>query len=247
MALYPAILVGSALFTLWLYGDSLGYGFMYDDPMDLPRAGGRSFLEIATSAGESSYYRPFVLLVWKALFLLPGFYDARLLHILVLAAQALAGWLVFLLGMRLANWVIARRAATWGERPGPRKRPIWPPSTGASSWKGPTLRWRGGSRAPIYAGTPATSAGRTTPSFSTCTTFRAGYPLADLFPIEYWRPDDWFVERRELSLPPELGPEQGPFAASIGIYSPKTGERLPAPLHRARLFGTAWSPWPALS
>ena len=104
-------LAGSALFTLWLHGDSLSYGFLYDDPMDLPRAGGRSFLEIMTSAGESSYYRPFILMVWKALFLLQGAYDARLLHMLVLAVHAFAGWLVFLLGMRLANWVIALMAA----------------------------------------------------------------------------------------------------------------------------------------
>lgn len=91
----------SAAVTALLYGGSLSYGFMFDDPLDLPRASGRSYLSIFTSASESSYYRPLILAVWKMLYDLLGRNDGTVLHLLVLVAHAMNAWLVYHIGSRL--------------------------------------------------------------------------------------------------------------------------------------------------
>lgn len=94
-------LVLSVILTALLYGNSLSYGFMFDDPLDLPRASGRSYLSILTSAGESTYYRPLILALWKALYDLFSRNDAPTLHVLVLLSHAANGVLVYLVGSRL--------------------------------------------------------------------------------------------------------------------------------------------------
>ncbi len=92
--------------TLWAYAPALTAGFMYDDPLDLPRATTRSVLDILTSPGSSSYYRPLPLLVWHALHALLGRNDPVLLHTLGLACHAVSGWLV----LQLASRLLDRRA-----------------------------------------------------------------------------------------------------------------------------------------
>jgi hypothetical protein len=71
--------------------------------MDLPRASGNSYLQILTSAGDSAYYRPMVLLIWKALFDLLGHHDPVVLHSLSLGLHAMNGFLVYLLGSRFGG------------------------------------------------------------------------------------------------------------------------------------------------
>ena len=89
--------------TLAVYFDSMSAGFMFDDPFDLRRASGRSFIQILTDAGEHSYFRPVPLIVWKLAHLLVGRHDPAILHALALAIHAANGWLVYQLGRRLMD------------------------------------------------------------------------------------------------------------------------------------------------
>ncbi len=89
--------------TLAVYFDSLYAGFMFDDPFDLRRASGRSFIQILTDAGEHSYFRPVTLIVWKIAEILVGRHDPTTLHALALATHAVNGWLVYQLGRRLMD------------------------------------------------------------------------------------------------------------------------------------------------
>jgi hypothetical protein len=88
-----------------LYAGALHAGFMFDDPLDLPRASGRSFVAIFTESEESFSYRPLTFAVWKLLFLLLGRHEPAVLHGLVLGLHALNGWLVYQLGRRLIGEV----------------------------------------------------------------------------------------------------------------------------------------------
>ena len=101
-----APLVVAALAIL-LYAPSLGFGFMYDDPLDLPRATDRAWIEVLTSAGATMYYRPLPLAIWRLLHDLVGHNDGRLLHALVIALHAANGVLVYVLGRRLYRDVAA--------------------------------------------------------------------------------------------------------------------------------------------
>ncbi len=101
----------SAAFTLWLYGDSPRYGLMLDDAMDLPRASGRGYLDLLTSAGDSSYYRPLLFLVWKALYDLLGRHDPAVLHGVGLLLHSFNGALVYALASRLAGRLAGAAAA----------------------------------------------------------------------------------------------------------------------------------------
>ena len=96
-----------AAIAIALYLPSLGYGFMYDDPLDLPRATDRAFLELLTSAGATMYYRPLPLVIWRFLHDLLGRNDGVALHALVVALHAANGALVYLLGRRLYRGVAA--------------------------------------------------------------------------------------------------------------------------------------------
>ncbi|MCL5959852.1 MAG: hypothetical protein M1358_11180 [Chloroflexi bacterium] len=107
--LVPVIL--ALALTALLYGVSVSYGFMYDDPFDLPRSSDRSYLDIFTSAGQSSYYRPLILALWKTLYGLLGGNNAPVLHALVLIAHATNGYLVYLLGKRLGGWTTGLMAS----------------------------------------------------------------------------------------------------------------------------------------
>jgi hypothetical protein len=99
VAVLPLLL--SAALTVALYAPALSSGFLYDDPLDLPRATNRSVLEILTDPGISTYYRPLPLLLWHALHALLGRNDPALLHGLALVCHAASGWLVYRLGTRL--------------------------------------------------------------------------------------------------------------------------------------------------
>jgi hypothetical protein len=93
--------LASAILTVIAYAPALTAGFMYDDPLDLPRATTRSIVDILTSPGASSYYRPLPLLIWHLLHALLGRNDPVLLHALSLVCHAVAGGLVYQLGSRL--------------------------------------------------------------------------------------------------------------------------------------------------
>ena len=96
-------LVLALVLTLFAYAGSLSAGFLYDDPLDLPRAGGRSLVEIFTSAGESGYFRPLSLTLWKISYELAGRYDPVVLRAWVVALHVLNGWLVYQLARRLVD------------------------------------------------------------------------------------------------------------------------------------------------
>jgi len=83
-ATWVAIAFGLGL-TWYLYWATLSTGFMFDDPLDLPRAM-RPLTQIFTDAGESSYYRPIVLVIWKAAYTVLHRHDPLILHALDLAA-----------------------------------------------------------------------------------------------------------------------------------------------------------------
>lgn len=101
-------LLGSILVVGLLYGQALGFSFLFDDTFDLPRVEGRSYLSLLTSSEGYSYYRPGPFLIWKLSHDVLGYYSAPLLHLLPLMFHALAGWLFYRLVSRLGagQWAI---------------------------------------------------------------------------------------------------------------------------------------------
>lgn len=97
----PVLMLGiSLVISFTLYGPVLDNAFVFDDPLDLTRGEGRSYLSLLTSSEGYSYYRPLPFLFWKLSRDLLGFYDHGLLHSLPIVAHALAGWLLFLIVRR---------------------------------------------------------------------------------------------------------------------------------------------------
>src|SRR4051794_15938840 len=84
-----------------LYGDALGYAFMYDDGIDLARGEQRSVLSLLTSGEGAFYYRPLPFLVWKGLYALLGRYDLFWFHLPPLLLHALNAYLVYRLARAL--------------------------------------------------------------------------------------------------------------------------------------------------
>ncbi|HET7034483.1 MAG TPA: hypothetical protein VFI42_02270, partial [Thermomicrobiaceae bacterium] len=100
-------LAGSSLVTLAVYGRALGFSYFFDDAYDLTRTESFGYWQILAHPFPGyAYYRPLSFIIWKALYQLTGRYDPVLLHLLPLAAHAVAGWLLFLLLRRLtgSNW-----------------------------------------------------------------------------------------------------------------------------------------------
>jgi hypothetical protein len=84
-----------------LYGDALGYAFMYDDGIDLARGEQRSVLSLLTSGEGAFYYRPLPFLIWKAMRALLGRYDPLWFHLPPLLLHALNAWLLYRLARAL--------------------------------------------------------------------------------------------------------------------------------------------------
>src|SRR5439155_5768931 len=80
-----------------VYGQALTFAFTFDDPLDLPRAEGRSVWSMLSSSEGYAYYRPIPFIIWKGLRALQGHYSQATLHGLTLAAHALGAWLLYLL------------------------------------------------------------------------------------------------------------------------------------------------------
>jgi hypothetical protein len=94
-----AALVTGLVFAL--YGDVLGYAFMYDDGIDLARGEDRSVWSLLTSAEGAFYYRPVPFLLWKAMHAVLGSYDPFWFHLPSLLLHALNAWLLYLLARAL--------------------------------------------------------------------------------------------------------------------------------------------------
>jgi hypothetical protein len=84
-----------------LYGDALGYAFMYDDGIDLARGEGRTLLSLLTSGEGAYYYRPLPFIIWKAMHGVLGRYDPFWFHLPPLLLHALNAWLVYRLARSL--------------------------------------------------------------------------------------------------------------------------------------------------
>ncbi len=97
-----ALLLCGALVAA-VYGPALGFAFTFDDPLDLPRAEGRSVWSLLRSSEGYAYYRPIPFIIWKALHAVQGYYSPAALHGLTLAAHALNGWLLYVLLRRLTG------------------------------------------------------------------------------------------------------------------------------------------------
>lgn len=93
----------SAAIVAVVYGQALRFAFTFDDPLDLPRAEGRSVWSLFSTSEGYAYYRPIPFVLWKGLHALQGRYSEATLHGLTLVAHALAGWLLYLLLRRLTN------------------------------------------------------------------------------------------------------------------------------------------------
>jgi hypothetical protein len=93
--------LGLAAAVFALYGDALGYAFMYDDGIDLARGEGRSVLSLLTSGEGAYYYRPLPFLIWKAMHGILGRYDHFWFHLPPLLLHALNAWLVYRLALNL--------------------------------------------------------------------------------------------------------------------------------------------------
>src|SRR4051812_17839428 len=102
--LWPVVVPLALLAAVWaLYGDALGYAFMYDDGIDLARGEQRSVLSLLTSGEGAYYYRPLPFLIWKGLYALLGRYEPFWYHLPPLLLHALNAWLLYRLarGLRL--------------------------------------------------------------------------------------------------------------------------------------------------
>jgi len=90
-----------ALLTAAVYGPALGFAFTFDDPLDLPRAEGRSVWSLFSSSEGYAYYRPIPFVIWKGLRVVQGRYSEATLHGLTLLCHVLAAWFLYLLLRRL--------------------------------------------------------------------------------------------------------------------------------------------------
>ncbi len=97
------LLLFATILTLLAYGQSINAGFMFDAPLDLPRATDRGLIAILTGAGASIYYRPIVLVIWHFCYLLLGRNDGVVLHGILLGIHVCNGFLVYQLGRRLVD------------------------------------------------------------------------------------------------------------------------------------------------
>ena len=102
LAPWAALLLCAALVAA-VYGQALGFAFTFDDPLDLPRAEGRSVWSLLSTSEGYAYYRPIPFILWKGLRALQGHYDKASLHGLTLLAHTLAAWLLYLLLRRLTG------------------------------------------------------------------------------------------------------------------------------------------------
>jgi hypothetical protein len=102
------VLLGSFGVVWLLYGDAIGFSFLFDDTIDLTRVEGRSFWSLLASSEGYSYYRPIPFVIWKALREIQGHYDQATLHALPLIVHAVSGWLLYLLVRRLGagHWAV---------------------------------------------------------------------------------------------------------------------------------------------
>lgn len=97
------VLLVCTLLTLAVYGQSLRFAFTFDDPLDLPRAEGRSIWSLFTSSEGYAYYRPIPFVLWKIAHALQGRYSEATLHGLTLLCHILAAWFLYLLLRRLTG------------------------------------------------------------------------------------------------------------------------------------------------
>lgn len=94
-----------AVLTFAVYGAALHFAFTFDDPLDLPRAEGRSVWSIFTSSAGYAYYRPIPFVIWKFFRAIQGSYNEATLHGLTLVCHLFAAWFLALLLRRLTgNW-----------------------------------------------------------------------------------------------------------------------------------------------
>ncbi len=94
-----------------LYGDSLGYAFMYDDGLDLARGEQRTVLSLLTSGEGAFYYRPLPFILWKGMHALLGRYDPFWFHLPPLLLHALNAWLLYRLARALRLGPVAAAVA----------------------------------------------------------------------------------------------------------------------------------------
>ncbi len=98
-----ALLISFAL-TFAVYWRVLTFSYFLDDAFDLTRTEQSSFGALLSRPLPGySYYRPIPFMIWKAVYLLTGRYDATLLHVIPLLAHALSGWLLFVILWRLTR------------------------------------------------------------------------------------------------------------------------------------------------
>ncbi|HLH22625.1 MAG TPA: hypothetical protein VK066_08885 [Chloroflexota bacterium] len=110
--LRAALVPVALLAAVWaLYGDALGYAFMYDDGIDLARGEQRSVLSLLTSGEGAFYYRPLPFIIWKAMHAALGRYDPFWFHLLPLLLHALNAWLLYRMARTLGLGAVAALVA----------------------------------------------------------------------------------------------------------------------------------------
>jgi len=97
------VLLLCTVLTLAVYGQSLRFAFTFDDPLDLPRAEGRSVWSLFSSSEGYAYYRPIPFVLWKIAHAVQGRYSEATLHGLTLICHTLAAWFLYLLLRRLVG------------------------------------------------------------------------------------------------------------------------------------------------
>ncbi|MGA7669311.1 MAG: hypothetical protein WBW04_02750 [Nitrolancea sp.] len=94
----------SAAISFAVYWRVLTFSYFLDDAFDLTRTEQTSFWALLSRPLPGySYYRPIPFMIWKAIYLLTGGYDATILHLIPLLSHALSGWLLFMLLWRLTR------------------------------------------------------------------------------------------------------------------------------------------------
>ncbi|MCC6612644.1 MAG: hypothetical protein IT320_04140 [Anaerolineae bacterium] len=111
------LLLTCVALTLLVYGRALALPLYMDDVIFARYIEPLSLPEIFYRVGIVPYYRPLSLVPWKLIQMAAGAFDAPLMHALNLIVNAVNGWLVGLLALRIAPrdgwraWLLAFSAA----------------------------------------------------------------------------------------------------------------------------------------
>ncbi len=99
--LIPVVVIATLLVALWLYAQSLDFGFIWDDPLWYGRVVGKTAGELIRPQPDYHFFRPALLLFNRLFAQADGTFTPSLMHAAQLAWHLLNVALLFAIGRRL--------------------------------------------------------------------------------------------------------------------------------------------------